>query len=526
MDEAGITQDAFNEMQGSVLIFVRQMFDLTPQPLLPEYAARFDLGLKLRGKDWDAFCTTVRPFWFGPYLEGKHLTWQQALVLYGIDKSLRGHISNRISIVSGHGIGKSMIFAIVILWFLFVHPESQIGCTAPSADQMYDVLWKELKKWIERVKPPYNEFFVWESSHVRAKEMPAVWFARAKTSSKENTEALAGMHATWVMLGADEASGVEEPIFETMEGALTGEHTLILLAGNGIRSLGYFYDTHHKDQERWQTYSFSSLDSPRIPQKYVDDIIAKYGADSQQYAIRVEGKFPDEGSVDDKGYVQLFNEADLHIVPYDHDWRPIGQVKAALDPSGEGQDSSEWAVRDRARAAIVASETESTPSSLALKSMTIVEKYRVDPFDFTIDAFGTGHPVAQEIALATSKEVHPWRVNPINTGDQCPSDRDQELYINIRAMIYHKLMLWCRAGGELMDSPRLKDELLSIRFRRTAMGKIQIMDKLSMKKLGYPSPNKADALSMTFLRPDSTEPRSVNGVIPNSSGFDPSVTME
>ena len=50
-----------------------------------------------------------------------------------------------------------------------------------------------------------------------------------------------------------------------------------------------------------------------------------------------------------------------------------------------------------------------------------------------------------------------------------------------------------------MDSPRLKDELLSVRFRRTQNGRVQIMSKLEMKRLGFASPDKADALSYTFL---------------------------
>lgn len=522
-----ITHEALREMSNSSLAFCKQIFNLEPQPLKTEYASRYSLGLLLKDRAWSDFCATVRPYWFVPYEENKHLTWQQTLTLHGVDKALRHEVSNRISIASGHGIGKSAMLSILILWFLFAHPDAQVACTAPSADQMYDVLWKELKKWIDRMPKPIADLYAWESSHIRIKESPQTWFARAKTSSKENTEALAGIHADWVFLAADEASGIEEPIFETMEGALTSGNTLVFLISNPTRSLGYFYDTHHKDKERWQTYVFSSLESPRVDQKYVDNIVAKYGTDSTQYAIRVEGKFPDEGIMDDKGFIQLFNEADLHFIPYDHQWVPIGRPVAGLDASGEGQDKTIWALRDRARAAVIAEEDTSTPSSMALKSITIVEKYKVDPIDFVIDAFGKGHPVAQEIALATAKEQRPWRVTPINIGDPCEEARDTEMYVNIRAMIYHKMMLWCRAGGELMESNRLKDELLSIRFKRTTNGRIQIMDKISMKKLGFPSPDKADAISMTFLRPDRMEARSMNGfpVIPKEEKFDPHATM-
>lgn len=512
----------YAKMEKSCLYFIRQTWGLVPQPLKTEYQARFVLGLLMRGKQWDNFCKQVRPYWFDEYQEGYHLTWQQALVCYGIDKALRGHCSLRISIVSGHGIGKSTLLSWLILWFLFVHPDAQIACTSPSKEQMYDVLWKELKKWIDKMIKEMGDMYVWESSHIRMKEDPQVWFARAKTSSKENTEALAGVHADWVLIAVDEASGVEEPIFETMEGALTSGNILVFLISNGTRSLGYFYDTHHKDAERWQNYSFNSLESPRVDQKYVDGIIAKYGTDSVQYAIRVLGDFPDEGIMDDKGYVQLFNESDLHFVRHDPDWKPVGRIIGALDASGEGQDKTEWAVRDRMRGVIVAEEDQSTPAGMALKSITICDKYSIDPIDFIIDGFGKGQDVGMEIALATSKQKRPWRVYPVNVGDACEDESERVLYLNKRAEGYYKMMKWCRAGGELVESERLKDQLLSIRFRRTANGRVQIMDKISMKKLGFPSPDKADAFSMTFLRPDSLEARSFLGALPTKAQqFDP-----
>lgn len=521
-------QIEYQKMERSCLYFIKQTWGLVSQPVKKEYQLRFDLGLKLQGKNWDIFCKNISPYWFGEYVEGRHLTWQQSLALYGIDKGLRGEVPLRISIVSGHGIGKSMLLSVIILWFLFVHPQSQIACTSPGKEQMYDVLWKELKKWIDKMPENMSNLYVWESSHVRIKEAPETWFARAKTSSKENTEALAGVHADWVLIAVDEASGVEEPIFETMEGALTSGNVIVFIISNGTRSIGYFFDTHHKDAERWQNYAFDSEESPRVDTKYVNGIIAKYGKDSVQYFIRVKGKFPDEGVMDDSGYVQLFNEADIHLVPFDLSWKPVGRVKGALDASGEGQDEAEWAVRDRMRAAIVGEEKSSTPASMGIRTLTVCDKYDIDPIDFVIDAFGKGHQVSQEVAIATSKLKQVWRVTPINTGDPCEEELDQEQYINIRAMIFYRMMLWSRAGGEFMDSPGLKDELLSIRFKRTGKGRIQIMDKVAMKKLGFKSPNKADALSMTFLRSDiSVQENSSNGQgSSNDDDFDPHSTME
>src|ERR1035437_2535197 len=181
------------KIQKSPLFFVNLMFRLIPQPVKPEYKTRFDFGMLLTHKDWDKFCEGVKPFWFEPYKEGYHLTWQQSLVLYGVEKALKGDASKRISIVSGHGIGKSAILALIILWFLFAFGNSQVPCTAPTASGLYDVLCKELSKWIQKMPKEYRECYQWEAGHIRMKANPQEWFARAKTASKENTEALAGV---------------------------------------------------------------------------------------------------------------------------------------------------------------------------------------------------------------------------------------------------------------------------------------------------------------------------------------------
>src|SRR3990167_3399329 len=280
--------EEFGKMQASPIYFILRVWNLAPQPLKPQYRAIFLSGLALKGKEWDAFCATVRPDWFMPYVENFHLTWQQSLVLYGIEKSLKKEVHGRISIVSGNGIGKSTLLAMVILWFLFVHPNCQVSCTAPGATTLFDVLWKELSKWLSKMPLSMAALYEWQNTYIRMKENPQEWFARAKTSSKENSEALAGVHGDWVLVAVDEASGVEEMIYETMEGALTGENVLVFLISNGTKNEGYFYDSHHRDRMRWQTYSFNSLESPRVTEKFVEGWKIKYGEDTVQYDIHVK----------------------------------------------------------------------------------------------------------------------------------------------------------------------------------------------------------------------------------------------
>ncbi len=497
----------YKKMEQSSLYYTKSTWGLVPQPVKPQYQKQFAEGLKLKWKEWDAFCLTVTKEWFGDYIDGAHLTWQQSLVLYGVDKAVAGECSMRISIVSGHGIGKSMVLSILILWFLFIHPYAQVACTSPGKEQMYDVLWKELKKWIDRMPAEMAQMYQWESSHVRMREASETWFARAKTASKENTEALAGVHADWVFIAVDEASGVDEAIFETMEGSLTSGNILVFLISNGTRSDGYFYDTHphgknneeKHDSERWQNYSFSSLDSPRVDQKYVDAIVAKYGADSEQYNIRVLGKFPKSGIMDDAGYVPLLEEKNIYTQPDFHDAITFSTLSIlGVDPAGEGDDKTSWVIRDNFKARKVHEEAKSTPQSIAERTLTLMNLYEIQSHNVVVDSFGVGADVGKHIAIASRGRVN---VTTVNVGETCERELDQELYINKRAEMYYKLKKWMQSGGEIVENDNMKNELLTIRYKRALNGKIQIMSKLDMrKKYGFKSPNDADAFALTFLR--------------------------
>ena len=107
---------------------------------------------------------------------------------------------------------------------------------------MYDVLWKELVKWLKLMPEQIQGLYEWSNTYIRVKERPETWFARAKTARKEAPEALAGVHGDYVMFVIDEASGVPEEIFNTAEGALTSSDILVIMISNPTRLIGYFYE--------------------------------------------------------------------------------------------------------------------------------------------------------------------------------------------------------------------------------------------------------------------------------------------
>ena len=77
-------------------------------------------------------------------------------------------------------------------------------------------------------------------------------------------------------------------------------------------------------------------------------------------------------------------------------------------------------------------------------------------------------------------------------------EEGENTFINVRARSFWKLKQWLRSGGELVENPDWL-ELLNIRYIHELTGKIKIMSKKDMRAEGIKSPNKADALMLTFV---------------------------
>ncbi len=121
---------------------------------------------------------------------------------------------DRIAIRSGHGVGKSAWLSWLILWFIITHSPSRIFCTAPSKHQMEDVLWAELARWWAQMEPGLRDYFEWTQDRFYIKAEPKAGEATARTARMDKPEAFQGRHSQHMLFIADEASGIEENIFD------------------------------------------------------------------------------------------------------------------------------------------------------------------------------------------------------------------------------------------------------------------------------------------------------------------------
>lgn len=71
----------------------------------------------------------------------------------------------KVAIKSGQGVGKTGLEAVALLWFLCCFPYPRIVATAPTKQQLHDVLWSEISKWMGR-SPLLSVILKWTKTYI------------------------------------------------------------------------------------------------------------------------------------------------------------------------------------------------------------------------------------------------------------------------------------------------------------------------------------------------------------------------
>ena len=205
--------------------------------------------------------------------------------------------NTRTAVKAGHNVGKTHIAARAGLWFLHAYPGSVVITTAPKLPQVRDLLWGRWRQTWGANKPRLGG----ECLLMRHTPFPGIdsWFAAGYTARDE--AAFAGYHEENMLFIFDEASGIPDHIYDSVEGMLGGLNTKILLIGNPLARTGRFFEAC-RDPD-YNTITISCLDHPNVVHekqiyaaavapKWPAERAKKWGRDSTMYRVRVAGDFP------------------------------------------------------------------------------------------------------------------------------------------------------------------------------------------------------------------------------------------
>lgn len=394
------------------------------------------------------------------------------------------------AVSSGHGIGKSTFTSWIILFILSTRPHSKGVTTANTSDQLKTKTWGELGKW--KKKCLTGHWFEYNNGrgnmNIYHKEFKETWRCDGTTCREENSESFAGLHAASAspFYIFDEASAVPDAIWEVAEGGLTDGEPFWFVFGNPTRNTGRFRECFRRFRNRWRTRHIDSRNVAITNKTKIQEWVDDYGEDSDFVKVRVRGVFP-------KQSIKQFIPEDLveaargrHLRKDQYDFAP---KILTCDPAWEGDDTLEIGLRQGLAFEILLTIPKNDNDvEIANILANFEDKHQADAV-FVDMGYGTG------IVSVGRTLGRDWII--VNFAE-APIDRG---YLNKRAEMWGLTKKWLQEGGAIPDDDELCGDLTAPETVPRLDGKVQLESKADMKRRKMPSPNKGDALALSFAYP-------------------------
>jgi hypothetical protein len=413
--------------------------------------------------------------------------WQREALLY-LDEG-----GARLTIRSGHGVGKSALLAWIILHFVLTRYPSKCVATANTGSQLFDVLAAETKMWLRKLEqtiPAFKGLLTAQNDRIELAAAPESAFATYRTSRLENPEALQGVHSENVLLIADEASGIPDQVFEAAGGSMSSPGAIAVLAGNPTRPSGYFFLTQTRLTAHWRVIHVPISRSTIASQDYAAEMAEAHGQESNVYRVRVLGEFPvdEEDTLIPLSLVQdaVGRDVDLATPGAPEIW--------GVDVARFGEDSSALAKR-RANTLLEPIKVFRQYDTMQLTGAIVAEYNALPPLqrptEICVDVIGIGAGVVDRL-----RELD-LPVLGVNVAESATFQNQGAHRLRDELWLAAKTWLLAR-DCRLPDDPNLVAELATPRVRFTSAGKLRVESKDEAKARGIKSPDRADAFCLTF----------------------------
>jgi hypothetical protein len=436
---------------------------------------------------------------------GRRLAPYQAEILAALP------IRKRVSVRGPHGLGKSAVSAITLLWFALTRDAAGVDwkavTTAGAWRQLEKYLWPEIHKWarlirwdaLDRVPLDVRTELLTLNVKLRCGSGFAV--------ASDDPELIEGAHADSILYIFDESKAISGATFDAAEGAFSGaggeqgtEAYALAMSTPGEPN-GRFYDIHRRAPglDHWWARHVTkeeAIAAGRISREWCDQCRLQWG-DSAVYYNRVEGEFysSDEDGVIPLSWVELANE---RWKAWDEAGRPTptGIATCGVDVARTGADKTVIGLRlgNTITELRRASREDTMQTTGRVKGVLTANT----SMTAVVDVIGIGAGVVDRL-----REMH-MPVEAFNASEGTSRrDKSTEMgFVNCRSAAWWALreMLDPSSGDDVALPPddRLTGDLTTPHFKVTSGGRIQVESKDEIRKRLGRSTDDGDTAVMAF----------------------------
>ena len=407
----------------------------------------------------------------------------------------------RVSIVGCNGSGKDWAAARIILWWLETRPAAKVVVLAPTQRQIEYILWPEIATAVANADVPLSGKLT-KSRYTISPDRFGVAFSTNKPDRVQ------GFHSPQLLVIVDEAHGVEQPYIDA---AIRLNPTKFLMIGNALSRPGEFYDSHHAKQVAYARLRISALDTPNLiegaepvpglitPEDIADKALI-WGEDHPLFRSSVYAEFPDaeDNSLVGRKAVEtaMAESAPSGAGAPSEEEDEREPVYIGVDVARFGADKSVLIAR-RGQRVIATKSLDREMDTMRVAGETALMANDLNAEAVFVDENGVGGGVCDRL-----KEVGA-PVYGVQFGRRAPHPTR---FANLRSEIFWELRRLM--NDHLIALPQdeiLAAQLLSLRYDVTSSGQVKLESKRETRKKGVPSPDRADALALAFMRPPSLQ---------------------
>ena len=388
------------------------------------------------------------------------------------------------AVASGHGIGKTALIAWILIWFLATREFPQVVVTAGKKEQLMGKTWRELAKWLKL--SICGHWFVWTATKIEHVLYPDTWNAQAIAWSKNAPENFAGTHEKHVLVVFDEASAVDDVIWEVTDGAMTTPGAMWIAFGNPTKNTGRFFECFNKFRKFWTTMQVDSRTAKKANRRLLDRWVEAYGEDSDFVRVRIRGVFPRAGDL------QFISSEDVRaaMLRKARGYERYGKV-LSVDVARHGSDQTVFCFRQGRK--VLKFKKFRVPDTMQIAALVAEAINDFGPDAVFIDATGLGWGVVDRL-----HQMGYSLVIGVQTGERA---NRPERFANRKAELWGAMRDWIQDGGSIPDDPELETDLTAVQYGFDAKQRYVLESKEDLKERGLDSPDTADALALSFCSP-------------------------
>jgi hypothetical protein len=432
--------------------------------------------------------------------------------------AIRDH--KQVAVRSGHKIGKTTILMAAALWWYATRQDGFVLITNATGKQLEQQDWAELTDLREKsgrclackaddargpTPCPHSQSLTIDGElHKRSLEgLIATTKRKILGATARTTEALGGYSGENLLIIVDEASSLEDAMFQAFVGNTAAKGAKLVFAGNPTKQYGPFFDSYHRAGAHWHQIHVSSLEAARegvagLASLEWCSIIEgqdERGTESPFYQIRVKGEFPTRAervvyALDD---IVSAQDGDRYAAA-----SIAGRLVITLDAAGitgTGDESCFAVVRGQKVLLQKLGRGWTDDDHLnILKELLHQFAAPRERALVAIDGDGVGASIFRRV-MAEGLFVD---VVPVYFGAE---GRDKLNYASIGDESHALLSSWLRHGGCFPASPKLEQELQAIEWsmvrKRRNDREIEVSaatPKKELRKILHRSPDRLDSL--------------------------------